>query len=129
QTVLDFLPRVATGWSEETKLEGARILKGMFGSHLSGDKAKEFDQAMHEYLGLNSVGEGQMLLKTFVTLATKAAREMGAREPGSVILLFQQNYPNMGMDPDAIRGLTNKIRMEVYRKLDHATAMDAWFNR
>jgi hypothetical protein len=77
RAIQDFAPRVKTGWSADTKLEGARILKDM---GVSDDKIGEFMKT--------DVAAGQILQKKFVELSAAAARNMGAREPGSVIQMF-----------------------------------------
>jgi hypothetical protein len=104
RAVQDFAPKVKTGWSADTKLEGARILKGM---GVSDDQIKGF---------LNTdVAAGQILQKKFVELSAAAARNMGAREPGSVIQMFAKAYPNLGTDPAAVQLQTNALYMDRLR--------------
>jgi hypothetical protein len=104
RAIQDFAPKVKTGWSADTKLEGARILKGM---GVSDDQIKGF---------LNTdVAAGQILQKKFVELSAAAARNMGAREPGSVIQMFAKAYPNLGTDPQAVALQTNALYMDRLR--------------
>lgn len=103
--IQDFLPKVQTGWSADTKLEGARILKTL---GATDDQLKDF---------LNTdVAAGQILQKKFVELSAAAARTMGAREPGSVIQMFAKAYPNLGTDPQAVRLQTNALYMDRLRQ-------------
>jgi hypothetical protein len=104
RAIQDFAPKVKTGWSADTKLEGARILKSM---GVSDDQIKGF---------LNTdVAAGQILQKKFVELSAAAARNMGAREPGSVIQMFAKAYPNLGTDPQAVALQTNALYMDRLR--------------
>jgi hypothetical protein len=100
----DFLPEITTGWSAETKLEGARILKA---AGVPDDKISEFMKT--------DVASGQILQKKFLELSAGAARGMGAREPGSVIQLFGKAYPNLGTDPQAVVLHTNALYMDRLR--------------
>jgi hypothetical protein len=104
RSIQDFAPKVKTGWSADTKLEGARILKGM---GVTDDKINEFLKT--------DVAAGQILQKKFVELSAAAARTMGAREPGSVIQMFAKAYPNLGTDPAAIQLQTNALYMDRLR--------------
>jgi hypothetical protein len=105
RAIQDFAPRVRTGWSADTKLEGARILKDM---GVSDDKIGEFMKT--------DVAAGQILQKKFVELSAAAARNMGAREPGSVIQMFAKAYPNLGTDPQAVSLQTNALYMDRLRQ-------------
>jgi hypothetical protein len=106
--IQDYLPRVQTGWTGETKLEAGRILKGIGAS----------DQQVNDFLGTD-VASGQLLQKKFLELSMAAARGMGAREPGSVIQMFSKAYPGIGTDPQAIMLQTNAIRMDRIRQQDY----------
>jgi hypothetical protein len=117
RAIQDFAPKVKTGWSADTKLEGARILKGM---GVSDDQIKGF---------LNTdVAAGQLLQKKFVELSAAAARNMGAREPGSVIQLFAKAYPNLGTDPQAIALQTNALYMDRLRSQELAQQKTNYLN-
>jgi hypothetical protein len=102
--IQDFLPKIVTGWSAESKLEGARILKA----------AGVRDDQINEFLKTD-VTAGQLLQKKFLELSAGAARGMGAREPGSVIQLFAKAYPNLGTDPQAVTLQTNALHMDRLR--------------
>jgi hypothetical protein len=104
RAIQDFAPKVKTGWSADTKLEGARIMKSMGVS----------DDGIKDFLDTN-VAAGQILQKKFVELSAAAARTMGAREPGSVIAMFAKAYPNLGTDPAAIKLQTNALYMDRLR--------------
>lgn len=103
--IQDFMPKVQTGWSAESKLEAARILKDGLG--VSDDKIKDF---LH-----TDVASGQILQKKFLELSSAAARTMGAREPGSVIQMFAKAYPSLGTDPQAVKLQTNALYMDRVR--------------
>jgi hypothetical protein len=115
--IQDFLPKVQTGFSAETRLEGARILKAIGVP----------DQSIRSYLDTD-VASGQILQKKFVELSSAAARTMGAREPGSVISMFAKAYPNLGTDPQAIKLQTNALLMDRRRAMDLANAKTDYLN-
>jgi hypothetical protein len=102
--IQDFLPKVQTGWSAESKLEAGRILKGM---GVPDEKVAD--------LLKTDVASGQILQKKFLELSSAAARNMGAREPGSVISMFAKAYPNLGTDEKAVRLQTNALYMDRLR--------------
>jgi hypothetical protein len=105
RAIQDFLPTVQTGWSAESKLEAARILK-------AGGTS---DAQIQDLLNTN-VASGQILQKKFLELSAAAARGMGAREPGSVISMFAKAYPNLGTDQDAVKLQTNALYMDRLRQ-------------
>ena len=117
RTIQDFLPKVATGWSAETKLEGARILKQL---GMGDDKVRDFLST--------DVAAGQLLQKKFVELSAAAARSMGAREPGSVISMFAKAYPNLGTDAQAVRMQTNALYMDRLRQQQLAQQKTNYLN-
>jgi hypothetical protein len=89
----------------DSKLEGGRILKAI---GVPDDQIKDF---------LNTdVASGQILQKKFLELSSAAARTLGAREPGSVISMFQKAYPNLGTDPQAVQLQTNALYMDRVRQ-------------
>lgn len=103
--VKDFLPKVATGWSAEHRLEAGRILQAL---------GVPSDQVQ----GLTAIdpANGQLLQKKFLELSAGAARGMGAREPGSVIQMFAKAYPNLGTTPDAVLMQSNALYMDRLRQ-------------
>jgi hypothetical protein len=103
--IQDFLPKVATGWSGESKLEAARVLKAI---GVPNDSISDFMRT--------DVASGQILQKKFLELSAGAARNMGAREPGSVIQMFAKAYPNLGTDQNAIKLQTNALHMDRLRQ-------------
>lgn len=107
QLIGDLLPRVATGWGAETKLEAARVMKGL---GVSDDTVKNF-------LGTNAAS-GDVLQKQFLAQTAQAVRVMGAREPGSVISLFGKAYPNLATQPGAISLIENVLTMQGQRAHD-----------
>lgn len=117
RAIQDFLPKVKTGWGAETKLEGARILKGLGVS----------DEQIQDFLKTD-VASGQILQKKFVELSAAAARTMGAREPGSVISMFSKAYPNLGTDPQAVSLQTNALYMDRLRAQHLAEQKTGYLN-
>lgn len=116
--IQDFMPKVATGWSADSRLEAGRILQAM---GTSPEKVKE----------LTSIdpAAGQILQKKFVELSTAAARTLGAREPGSVIQMFQKAYPSLETTPQAIQLQTNALYMDRQRQNDLANAKTDYLNQ
>lgn len=72
--------------------EGARILSAL------GTPPN----AVKSFLGTNPAA-GDALNKLFLQFSSQAVRQMGAREPGSVIQLFARAYPNLETQPRAAR--------------------------
>lgn len=115
--IQDFLPKVQTGWSAESKLEAARILKA----------AGVNDVQINDWMKTD-VTSGQILQKKFLELSAAAARGMGAREPGSVISMFAKAYPNLGTDPDAVKLQTNALYMDRLRQQKLAEQKTTFLN-
>lgn len=115
--IQDFMPKVQTGWSAETKLEGARILKAM------GAPEDRINDLLK-----TDVASGQILQKKFLELSAAAARNMGAREPGSVIQMFAKAYPSLGTDPQAVQLQTNALYMDRMRNQAMATDKTNYLN-
>lgn len=113
QMIQDFLPKVATGWSAESRLEAGRVLQAL-GADPKG---------IQSFLGIDPTA-GQLLNKKFLELSTAAVRTMGAREPGSVLQMFRKAYPNLETTPQAIILQTNALLMDRQRQLDYATSME-----
>jgi hypothetical protein len=105
RTIQDFLPQVATGWGGETKLEASRILKTL---GVGEDKINSFLKT--------DPAAGQLLTKNFLQLSAGAVRQMGAREPGSVMFLFKDAYPGVPTDEKAITLQTNALYMNQRRQ-------------
>lgn len=105
QTIRDFMPSVKTGWSAQSKLDAANILKA----------AGVSDANLQDFLSTD-VASGQILNKRFLELSAGAARGMGAREPGSVISMFKDAYPSIGTDPQAVSLISNALYMDRARQ-------------
>jgi hypothetical protein len=115
--IQDFLPKVQTGWSADTRLEAARILKA------AGTSDAEIKTLLN-----TDVASGQILQKKFLELSAAAARGMGAREPGSVISMFAKAYPNLGTDPQAVQLQTNALYMDRLRQQNLASQKTNYLN-
>jgi hypothetical protein len=118
RAVQDFLPKVHTGWSGDTRLEGARILTDL---GVPADKVADFTKT--------DTASGQILQKKFLELSAGAARGMGAREPGSVIQMFAKAYPNLGTDEKAVGLQTNALYMDRLRNQHLADAKTDYLNQ
>ncbi len=105
QAIADLMDRTKTGWTAETKLEAARILKGL---GVPDDKLQQLTDT--------NVADSQALSKLFTINSAAAVRTMGAREPGSVIMLFKNAYQNLGTDPEAVKFMTNAQYMDRLRQ-------------
>lgn len=116
QAVQDFLPRVQTGWNAGLKQDAAVILQGL-GVDPSG---------MKDFMGTDA-SAGALLNKKFLELSSAATRAMGAREPGSVMQMFQKTYPNIDTPHDAIVLQTNGIKFDRQRQMEEANQKDQWF--
>ena len=113
--ITDLLPRVRMGWNANTVQDGARILSGL---GVDNDSIKRF-------LGTDPAA-GDELNKLFLQFSAGAVRQMGAREPGSVISLFAKAFPNLETMPNAALLMTNALRMQAQWKMDRANAADSW---
>jgi hypothetical protein len=117
QTIQDFLPKVQTGWGADTRLEGARILQA---AGVDPNKIQSF-------LGIDPAA-GQLLNKQFLQLSSAAVRNMGAREPGSVIQLFNKAYPNLETTDQTVKLQTNAIAMDRLRSNAEADAKAKYYS-
>jgi hypothetical protein len=113
--ITDLLPRVRMGWNANTVQEGGRILSSL---GVDSDSIKRF-------MGTDPTA-GDELNKLFLQFSAGAVRQMGAREPGSVISLFAKAFPNLETTPGAALLMTNALRMQAQWKMDRANAADAW---
>jgi hypothetical protein len=113
--ITDLLGRVRMGWGAGTVQEGARILSAL-GAPEENVKA---------LLGTNP-SAGDELNKLFMKFSADAVRQMGAREPGSVISMFAKAYPNLETMPNAALMMTNALRMQSQWAQDRANAAEQW---
>lgn len=76
---------------------------GKWKSFINGldPSGKMFDQ---------SLGDFQAFNKNALALSTGAARQMGAREPGSVIQMFQKAYPSADLVKTTLQGMFTQFR-------------------
>lgn len=102
--ILNLSTTVPTGLGAQWKLEASRILSAL---------GVPDDQV----LGMRAE-QGQEAQKLFLTLSAQAVRNMGAREPGSVISLFAHAYPNLETQPGAVKLMTNMLYMQGKRAQD-----------
>lgn len=97
QTIRSLAPQVASGVGADQRLRAAQIFQTL---GVAPETAKA-------WLGTDAPA-GEILQKKLFELSTGATRAMGAREPGSVMQMFQKNYPNLtsqGMTIDAMSRL------------------------
>lgn len=116
-TIRSMLPDVTTGKSAD-----ARLLTTQWAAALGIPEAKA-----KEYFGTNPV-MGELLQKKLFELSTGAVRSMGAREPGSVIGMFQKNYPNMDSRNTTIDAMTRLLDMDQIRNQDYAASVQGYHN-
>lgn len=112
QTIRSVLPQVQTGMGAPFVNDLARSLTYL---GVPVDKVKELT-------GINPV-QGEILMKKLFELTSAAVRGMGAREPGSVMQMFAQNYPNMQSRPETIDAMTRLLDMDQIWKEDRSSAM------
>ena len=72
------------------------------------------------------VGDYQAFSKNAINLSATAARAMGAREPGSVIQMFKNAYPNAGLTSNALDAMFTQIQGVNDYKQTLQQAADAW---
>jgi len=111
----DLLGRVRMGWNANLVQEGARVLSALGVSDTSVQSFLKTDPSA-----------GDALNKMFLGFSAAAVRQMGAREPGSVISLFAKAYPNLETMPHAAELMNNALRMQAQWKADRANAADQW---
>lgn len=103
------------GWGADTKLMASRVLTTLGATPEQLDQWNQMDP-----------GKGQALNKLFVQLSSHAARQMGAREPGSVIAMFKDAYPGLETDPRALDLMSNTLAMDAQYRRDRATEATKW---
>lgn len=117
--IQDLLPRVKTGWSTETKLQAENILKG------SGVDPKQIS-------AFNNIdlASGQVLTKQFLALSMGAMREDfgGSREAFGAMQMFKNSYPSIGTDPEAVKLMSNVVKMDNARGNDLANAKTGYLH-
>lgn len=116
-TIRSLLPDVTTGKTADAKL---LVTQWAAAAGMSPDQAEK-------YFGTNPV-MGELLQKKLFELSTGAVRGMGAREPGSVISMFQRNYPNMNSRDMTIDAMTRLLDMDQIRNQDYASAKQQYHN-
>src|SRR6185312_12362842 len=107
QLIQDTLPNVATGQWAEAKQNLAKVLTGLGAS----------DETAKALLGTDP-SAGDVIRKQFLIQGAAAVRQLGAREPGSVIVLFNRAYPNLETQHNAINLLQNVLFMQGQRTND-----------
>ncbi len=113
QAINDLLPRVNLGWGADTIQQGAKILSRMGVS-----------DANIETFAHTNPAAGDELNKLFLKFSAGAVREMGAREPGSVIALFGRAFPNLETQPHAAEMMNNALMMQSKWYQDRANAAE-----
>jgi hypothetical protein len=108
QDIKNLIPVVGkTGWGADTRAQAAKIAQGL-------GATPEQTQALFSI----NPNDADALQKQFVRLSTAAVRQMGAREPGSVINLFQKAFPSFETTPPSLDHMVNLMQMEQQRALD-----------
>ena len=72
------------------------------------------------------LGDYQAFQKNATQLSTSAARTMGAREPGSVIAMFKNAYPNAELTSNALNAMFTQIQGLNDYKTSRQSAADQW---
>lgn len=109
QTIRSMLPQTATGPLAMQKQATARVLATLGVSQDEIQKLTDTNLPMSE-----------VLQKKLFELTTHAVRAMGAREPGSVMLSFANNYPGMTSQKLTIDAMTRLYDMDQIRAQDYA---------
>ena len=117
-TIRANLPNVATGAGADQRLLGSQI----------GAALGVSPQNMQAWLGTNPVN-GELLQKKLFELSTGAVRGMGAREPGSVLAMFQKNYPNLTSRDMTIDAMTRLIDTDQTYKEDEVNGRQQYLNQ
>lgn len=112
------MPQVMTGPTADGRLLLARYATTL---GIPGDQA----QAL---IGTNPV-QGELLQKKLFEIQTHALRLMGAREPGSVLNQFQQNFPNMASQPGTVDAMTRMMDMDQTYGEDDARGRQQYLNQ
>jgi hypothetical protein len=96
-TIRSLLPQVTQGVGADQRLKASQVLATLGVP----------DATIKQWMGTDP-NAGEVLQKKLFELTTGAVRGMGAREPGSVMMMFQKNYPQMSsrnMTTDAMSRL------------------------
>lgn len=116
QSMRDLMARnnLQTGWGADARAEAARMLTGL------GVKPEDVQN-----LTAINPADADAFSKQSLRLMAGAVRQMGAREPGSVISLFAKNYPSLETQPQALDLMTNILAMNAQRAQDRRDAVIA----
>jgi hypothetical protein len=111
QLIKDLLPQVRTGYGAQYQAAAAKIM-----SALGVD-----DKQVQDFLGTNPMA-ADILQKKFLEQSSLAVRQLGAREPGSVIQLFGKAYPGLTTQKNAIELMENVLTMQAKWAQDRLSA-------
>lgn len=109
QTIRDLLPQVHTGWGADVQLQAQQVLASL----------NPTDKQMSE-----SVANPELMQKNLLQLVAQRVREMGAREPGSVLSMFVHNYPSLLSRPETIDTMSRIMDMDQQWHQERAQAMN-----
>ena len=63
------------------------------------------------------------------TLALDRVRQMGAREPGSIVMQTSSNLPNLEMLPNANKALLHQAQQTYQRQIDYGQAQETYWRK
>jgi len=98
---------IKTGWGAEARADAGRFLTA-----LGVDP-----ESVKGLLGI-APADADAFQKQALRLSSEAVRQMGAREPGSVISMFTRAYPSLETQPAALDLMTNMLAMQARRTQD-----------
>jgi hypothetical protein len=116
-TIRSLQPNVRTGYGADAQAH--------MGSMLTALGAKPED--VQAFMGQNPA-DAEALQKLFLKQSSSAARGLGAREPGSVIMMFAKAYPSLASQPGTIGLISRLIDMDQHYKEDRANAKLDYLN-
>lgn len=101
QTIRSMVPQVTTGTGANQRLAVSQVFSALGVP----------PETVKSWTGTDTPS-GELLQKKLFELSTGATRAMGAREPGSVMMMFQKNYPNLDSRNMTIDAMTRLLDMD-----------------
>jgi hypothetical protein len=117
-TIRAMAPQVTTGVGADARLRASQIFTSL---GVPPDTVQSWTGT--------GAAPGEILQKKLFELSTGAERQMGAREPGSVMTLFMKNYPNMSSQNMTIDAMTRLIDMDQAYKENEIAGRQQYFNQ
>jgi hypothetical protein len=112
QTIRDLAASIKTGWGADTLADVRNFLISI------GADTNPLDKVQ--------VGNAQALQKVFLKATFDQVRQLGSREPGSVISMTAKAFPNIESQPEAVEIMTRALELHQRWLTERSQAYGDW---